>query len=242
MNLTKANQRWIAVAVVLIVAGGGYLAWQKFGKSGVPDGIASGNGRIEATEIDISTKTPGRIREIMVSEGDFVTAGQVLARMDTDQLEAQRRQAIAQHQRARVSVDTARSLVAQRNAERTAAVAVIAQREAQLDSIQRKLGRSEQLITSSSVSQQVLDDDRANTQGAKASVAAAQAQLAAADAAISAANAQVIDAGALVDATQAAVESITVDINDATLKSPATAGCNIVSCSPAKSWPPAVGC
>lgn len=220
MNLTKANQRWIAVAVVLVVAGGGYLAWQKFGTSGVLDGIASGNGRIEATEIDISTKTPGRIREIMVNEGDFVTAGQILARMDTDQLEAQRRQAIAQHQRARVSVDTARSLVAQRNAERTAAVAVIAQREAQLDSIQRKLGRSEQLITSSSVSQQVLDDDRANTQGAKAGVAAAQAQLAAADAAISAANAQVIDAGASVDATQAAVESITVDINDATLKSP----------------------
>ncbi|MDB5653786.1 MAG: secretion protein HlyD [Tardiphaga sp.] len=220
MTMTDFRRPWIIVLLVVVIAGAGYFSWQKFGKSGLPQGIASGNGRIEATEIDISTKTPGRIREILVNEGDFVTAGQVLARMDTDQLEAQRRQAIAQHHRAIVSVDTAKSLVAQRNAERTATLAVIAQREAQLDSLQRKLGRSEQLITTSAVSQQVLDDDRANTQGAKAAVAAAQAQLAAADAAISAANAQVIDAGASVDATQAAVESITVDINDATLKSP----------------------
>jgi HlyD family secretion protein len=40
-------------------------------------GLASGNGRIEAVEIDVATKTPGRIKEILVNEGDFVTAGQV---------------------------------------------------------------------------------------------------------------------------------------------------------------------
>lgn len=220
MAVTETSKRWIIVALLALVAGGGYFAWQKFGKGDLPPGIASGNGRIEATEIDISTKTAGRLKEILVNEGAFVTAGQVLARMDTDQLEAQRRQAMAQHHRATISVDTAKSLVIQRNAERAAAAAVVAQREAQLDSIQRKLARSEHLITTNAVSQQVYDDDRANAEGAKAAVGAAQAQLAAADAAISAAHAQVIDAGASVDATQAAIESITVDINDATLISP----------------------
>lgn len=219
MPLKRTNTQWIVVALVALAVGG-YFSWKKFGNVGLPAGIAAGNGRIEATEIDVSTKTPGRIREILVREGDFVTTGQVLARMDTDQLEAQRRQATAQHHRAEISVQTAKSVVAQRNAERQAAAATISQREAQFDAIQRKLARSEQLITTSAVSQQVLDDDRANAQGAKAAVAAAQAQLAAADAAISAANAQVIDAEASVDATQAAIESITVDINDATLKSP----------------------
>jgi HlyD family secretion protein len=97
---------------------------------------------------------------------------------------------------------------------------VLAQRDAQLDTLQRKLTRSEQLITTSAVSQQVLDDDRANAQGGKAAMAAAQAQIAASEAAISASRAQVIDAGAAVDAAQAAIDSITVEINDSTLKSP----------------------
>ncbi|MFH1339721.1 MAG: HlyD family efflux transporter periplasmic adaptor subunit [Pseudomonadota bacterium] len=218
--MTPSSKRWLLAALVAVVAMAGYYGWQKFGGRNLPDGIASGNGRIEAVEIDISTRTPGRIREILVTEGDFVTAGQVLARMDTDQLEAQRRQAEAQLRRAVVSVDTAKSLVTQREAEKTAAVAVLAQREAQLDTADRKLARSEQLIKTNTVSQQVLDDDRASAQGMKAAVAAAQAQIAASEAAISSSRALVIDAGAAVDAAQAAIESITVEINDSTLRSP----------------------
>ncbi|KIZ38955.1 MULTISPECIES: HlyD family efflux transporter periplasmic adaptor subunit [Rhodopseudomonas] len=211
----------LLIAAVVIAAGiGGYYAWLRFGGSDLPPGIASGNGRIEAIEIDVATKAAGRIRDILVAEGDFVTAGQVLARMDTDQLEAQRRQAAAQLHRATISVDTARSLVVQREAERTAAVAVLAQRQAQLDAAERKLARSERLITTSAVSQQVLDDDRANEEGSKAAAAAALAQIAASEAAISAAKAQVVDAGAAVDAAQAAIESIAVEITDSTLKSP----------------------
>lgn len=218
--MTKSGKGWLAVLVVIVAAGGGYYAWQQFGGSRLPAGIASGNGRIEAVEIDISTKIPGRLRELLVNEGDFVTAGQVLARMDTDKLEAQRRQAEAQLQRAIVGVDTARSLVTQREAERAAAAAVPAQREAQFDTADKKLARSEQLIKTSAVSQQVLDDDRAAAQGAKAAVAAAEAQVAASEAAIGASKALVIDAKAAVDAARAAIETISADINDSTLKSP----------------------
>jgi HlyD family secretion protein len=50
----------------------------------LPEAIVTGNGRIEATEIDIATKTPGRIVEILPYEGDFVQFGMVLARMDID--------------------------------------------------------------------------------------------------------------------------------------------------------------
>lgn len=211
---------WLIAGVAAIVGVVGYLAWQKATDNSLPEGIASGNGRLEAVEIDISTKTPGRIREILVREGDFVTAGQVLARMDTTQLEAQRRQAEAQLQRATIGVDTARSLVTQREAERTAAAAIIAQRQAQLDMVERKLARSEQLAKTQTVSQQVLDDDRANAEGAKAALAAAEAQLAAAEAAIGAAKALVVDAEAAVDAARAAIESISADIDDSTLTSP----------------------
>lgn len=218
--MTPTRRRWLLAALLALLAAGGYYAWQTFGGSGLPAGIASGNGRIEAVEIDISTKTPGRIKEILVDEGDFVRAGDVLARMDTEQLEAQRRQAEAQLRRAVIGVDTAKSVVTQREAERTAAEAVVSQREAERDVSERRYQRSQQLVRTNTISQQVLDDDRATSQGAIAALGAAQAQLAASEAAVGAAKAAVIDAEAAVEAAKAAIDSITADINDATLTSP----------------------
>ncbi|WP_083567203.1 HlyD family efflux transporter periplasmic adaptor subunit [Hyphomicrobium sp. CS1GBMeth3] len=207
-----------AAALALLVAI--YIGWSAYSNTGLPAGIVSGNGRIEAVEIDIATKIAGRIREILVDEGDFVTAGQVLARMDTDALQAQRRQAEAQLRRALIGVDTANSLVAQRDAEQRAAVAVVAQREAELDAAERKLARSEVLAKQDNVSQQVLDNDRASAQSAKAAVAAAEAQRAAAEAGIGAAKASVVDAEAAVEAARAAIDNLTVEIEDSTLKAP----------------------
>lgn len=155
-----------------------------------------------------------------MDEGDFVEASQVLARMDTEQLEAQRRQAEAQLQRARIGIDTAKSLVTQREAERRAAQATIAQREAELDAVNRKFARSSQLVKTNAVSEQVYDDNRANAEAAKAAVGAAEAQLAATEAGVSSAKDMVVDAEAAVDAARAAIDSITADINDAVLRSP----------------------
>lgn len=219
-NQSGRYKKYILVTALALIAAGSYYAWDKLNNSGLPAGIASGNGRIEAVEIDISTKSPGRIRDILADEGDFVNEGDILARMDTDQAESQRRQAEAQLRRAEIGVETARSLVAQREAEYKAAEAIIAQREAQLDAAKRRLSRSQQLSESRTVSQQILDDDRANAQGVEAAVSAAKAQLAATNAGISAAKAQVVDAEAAVDAAKAAIASINVEINDATLKAP----------------------
>jgi HlyD family secretion protein len=216
----KLRSGWLVAALIILVGAGGYYYWRQLDANPLPAGFARGNGRIEAVEIDIATKTPGRILEILVNEGDFVTAGQVLARMDTAQLEAQRRQAEAQLQRANINVETAKSMVSQRQAERKAAAAVVDQRTAQLDSASRKLDRSEQLIKTNAVSQQVLDDDRAVYATAKAAVAAAEAQVAASDAAISSAHALVVDASAAVEAAKAAIESIAADLNDSVLKAP----------------------
>ncbi len=218
--MAKSAKPWLLIAGIVVLAGIGYYAWRTLSDSGLPDGIVSGNGRIEATEIDIAAKIPGRINEILVREGDFVTTGQILVRMNTDQLEARRRQAQAELQRAIIGVDTARSLAGQRDAERKAAQAVLAQREAEADAANRRLDRSEQLVRTNTVSQQVLDDDRANARGAQAAINAAKAQIAASDAAVSAAKAQIVDAEAAVDAEHAAIETITADINDSTLTAP----------------------
>ena len=218
--MVVSRKTLLAGAIILIVAAAGYYAWIKIHAPSLPDGFAASNGRIEAVEIDISTKTAGRLQDLLVREGDFVTAGQTLAQMDTVQLEARKRQAEAQLRRAQISIDTAHSLVAQRQAEKTSAMAVIEQRKAQLDSASKTNTRNRQLLSSNTVSQQIVDDSEANEQAAKATLASAQAAFAASDAAINAAKAQVVDAEAAVDAAKAEIESIEADISDSTLKAP----------------------
>lgn len=210
----------IVALAVLFVGIAAYLIWQMTADTGLPEGIAGGNGRLEAVEIDISAKTAGRLEDVLVREGDFVRAGQPLARMDIAQLVARKREAEAQLRRAEIAIQTAGSLVAQRQAERSAAEAVIEQRKAELDAADSKLARSEHLARNNNVSQQVLDDDRATQRRAKAALAASHASHAASEAAIGAAKAQVIDAEAAVEAAKAAIESLEADISDSTLTSP----------------------
>lgn len=202
------------------MAGVAFVYWEFLKPNGLPDGFASGNGRIEATEIDVATKTPGRINDILVREGDFVRAGQVLANMDTDVLKAQLREAEAQLQRALISIETAQSKVRQRSAEKTAAVAVVAQRRAELDAAQRRFARTRELAAKGVAAVQTLDDDRARFENAKAAVSAAQAQSAAADAAIGAAKSEVVDARSQVEAERATIQRIQADIDDSQLRSP----------------------
>lgn len=206
----------------MAIGAAAWYGWRHYAADSLPPGIASGNGRIEGVEIDIATRIPGRLREIRVRESDFVEPGQVLAVMDTDQLEAQQRQAVAQRERARIAVGTAHSMVSQREAEKQANVAVVAQRKAQVTAAESRLARSEQLAKTGFISKQALDDDRASAQSTRATMAAAQAQVAASEAAIGAARAQVIDAESAEAAAIAAIDAVTADINDATLKAPRT--------------------
>jgi HlyD family secretion protein len=214
-------KRLLMLAVLVAAAGGGgFLAWQYLWPPGLPPGIAAGNGRIEATEIDVAAKIAGRIKEIYVDEGDLVTAGQPLARMDTATLEAQRREAEAELQRATIAVETAQSLVKQREAEREAALALVAQREAEVDGAERHFQRSAELAPKAHIPIQRLDDDRAAYLAAKAALSAAQASVAAAEAAISQAKSQIVDAKAAIDAAKAAIDRIQADIDDSMLYSP----------------------
>lgn len=216
----KKRSKYIIPAILIVAAVAAYFAWGKLKAPALPGGIVSANGRIEATEIDIAALTGGRIADITAAEGDFVKAGTVLVQMDVVQLNAQKRQAEAQLRRAEIAVETAKTLVVKAEAEKRASVATVDQAEAVADAAARKLARSERLLLSNTISQQVVDDDRAQDRQAKAGVASAQASDAAAQAGINSAQAQVVDAEAAVEAAQASVDSITASIDDATLASP----------------------
>ena len=219
--MSKPIKTWLLrIAVVALVGVAAAVAWRFLQPRGLPDGFAGGNGRIEAVEIDIAAKTAGRVKDILANEGDFVRAGQELARMDTAVLEAQLREAEAQLRRALIGIETAQSQVTQREAEKQAAEALVAQRKAELDAAQRRVARSEELAPKGAVSVSKLDDDRAAFQAAKAAVGAAEAQAAAAQAAIGRAKSDVIAAEATVEAARATIQRIQADIDDSVLRSP----------------------
>lgn len=218
--MINLDSPWMLRAGLAALAGVGILIWGAFDDDGVPEGFAHGNGRVEAVEIDIAAKTAGRIEEVFVHEGDFIQRGQVLARIDTDGLEAQLRQARAELRRAEIGVETAKATVTQSVANREAAVAGVAQREAEQQAARKRMARTEELAGQGNASQATLDDVRAAFLAAKATVAAAEAQLAAADAGVGLAKAAVIGAAANVDAMRATIERIETEIRDAELVAP----------------------
>ena len=48
----------------------------------MPEGIVKTNGRIEATQVDVSSKYAGRLAEVTVKEGDEVKKGDLLAEIE----------------------------------------------------------------------------------------------------------------------------------------------------------------
>lgn len=222
--MTHAVSPWkksligVAALAAVLVAGG--YAWRQWNAAHQNEGLAGGNGRIEATEVDIATKYAGRVAEILVREGDFVQAGQPLARMQVDSLLAQRREAEAGREQARQAVASARAQVALRESEYAAAQAQIVQSEADLDAARRRTQRSEALAHQGAMPLQELDDNRAREHGLRAALKAAQAKAQAAQAAIQAARAQVDSALSAVRAAEATVERIAADLQDSELVAP----------------------
>ena len=182
----------LALAVVTAIVGGGGYYWWRQSLDQLPAGIVSGNGRIEADEIDISTKFAGRIATLLANEGDTVTAGQVVATMDTRDLEASLRRAEAQMQLSQRALDESRAL--------------LAQQETQVEFARQQLDRTAALAQQGNTTQELLDQRRQQMNSAKALLTAITARVAQAE-------------NALV-ASRQDVELYKINIKDNTLVAP----------------------
>jgi HlyD family secretion protein len=207
--------------VAIAAAAAGYFTWTKLHKTGFGDGFASGNGRIEATEINVDAKLAGRVDSIQFDEGDFVKTGDFVAQMQVSVLDAQRDQARAQLQEAKTAVVAAKAQAAGRESDKAADQALLAQRQSELLASKQRLTRTKTLFTQGALSDQNLDDDQATDRSAQAAVHAAEAQISASNAAIDAAEAEVLNAGAAVAAAEGSLASIEANITDSRLLSPA---------------------
>jgi HlyD family secretion protein len=96
--------------------------------------VVSGN--IELTEVNIAFKTAGRLIERTVDEGDGVKKGQIIARLDRDQLMAQREREVAGLESARTQLAQSETSLAW---EKATLAADIEQRRADLASNEARL-------------------------------------------------------------------------------------------------------
>ncbi len=219
-----ARRSWSRIAtpvvILAVVALAAWYGWQSLRDTGPGPGFASGNGRIEATEVDVAAKFAGRIEEILVKEGDFVRQGQPLARMQITTLEAQLAEAKASHQEAVHGVAAAKAQIALRQSDVAAAQAVVLQRQAELDAANQRLQRSRSLAGQGATSRQQLDDDRTSVLSTEAALTAARAQVIAAEAAVQAAEAQHTGAMSRAEAAAATVARVEADIADSILRAP----------------------
>ncbi|MCE5267069.1 MAG: efflux RND transporter periplasmic adaptor subunit [Planctomycetaceae bacterium] len=83
----KAALRVLAILIVLVASGGGYWALRQH-RNVAADGRLRVSGNIEATEAQVAFKIAGRVEERLVDEGVVVERGQVIARLDTGDLQA----------------------------------------------------------------------------------------------------------------------------------------------------------
>ena len=218
--MTSLTRAVTAGGIIAAVAAAGAVVWLTMIPSGPGDGFVSGNGRIEATEIDIATTLAGRVQAILVREGDVVEAGQPLARMQSTALEALLDEARAQSQHAMTIVASATAYVTMRIGDTAVAQAAVGQRESDLDAAQRRFARTELLAKDGLLPVQELDDDRARVSGAEAAVRGAKAQVDAALAAVTAARADVVGAESNVKASEATIARVESDLADCLLLSP----------------------
>lgn len=153
----------IGLVVVALLAGGGYVGWRLINGNQLPPGFAQANGRIEAERVDVATKLAGRLEQVLVKEGDTVERGQVLARMDTAELEAQ--------------LADAKATIVQAERQLDQAVALLAQRKSELTLAGQELDRAEKLAIKGYTSRETVDQRRSSKVTAEAAVNSASAQI-----------------------------------------------------------------
>lgn len=212
----------ILVAAVVAVAAIAAYAVNSYLKNRIYNdpSFAHGNGRIEATDVNITTKFSERVAEIKVQEGDLVKKGQVLAVMQTTTLKAQLAQAEARKAQAEAALATAQASIELRKSELETAKATVAQKESGFSGNQKRYERAKKLLSDKAMSQQQYENDETLYLTSQAEVKAAQAGVKTAEANVKAAQAEAMGARANIKAAEADIAKIQADLDDSELTAP----------------------
>jgi len=231
------NMKKIIISLLVIAAIG--MTWYLI-KSYKEEAIyknpafSSGNGRLEATEINIAAKLAGKIEQLLVDEGDYVKAGQTLVQMQTNTLKAELEQANAnikvkeaELEQAKAQLQVEEASLAAANASLASAKSALAAKVSTYNNAKSRYERSKELMEKDVTSRQTFENDEAMFQSATADVDSAKADIQSVEAGIQSVEASIasdkaaiIKAEASIAAAKADADRIQADIDDSTLTAP----------------------
>jgi HlyD family secretion protein len=231
------NMKKIIISLLVIAAIG--MTWYLI-KSYKEEAIyknpafASGNGRLEATEINIAAKLAGKIEQLLVDEGDYVKANQTLVQMQTNTLVAELEQANAnikvkeaELEQAKAQLQVEEASLAAANASLASAKSALAAKVSTYNNAKSRYERSKELMEKDVTSRQTFENDEAMFQSAtadvdsaKADIQSVEASIQSVEASIASDKAAIIKAEASIAAAKADADRIQADIDDSTLTAP----------------------
>lgn len=184
---------WLVIAAIPILLGAGlWMYHQRELQSRPPEGIVSGNGRIESVQVDIASKYAGRVDKILAREGDLVKPGQVVAQMNVDELEA--------------DLARGKAKIAEGEETKNQIKAEILEKESRLKFATQQYERDKSLFSRRVISREEMEQSQSQRDVAAAALEASKAKLQTSDKTIEAAEAE--------------VKRIEAQIADSTLRSP----------------------
>ncbi len=232
----------VVLLVLVAIASGAFVAWQQYQQQkGMPEGLILANGRLEGDRYTLAPKYAGRVAELLAREGDQVKAGQVVARLEDQRLQAKLAQAQGQAAAARAAlaaaeaaldllqkqvplqIDTARADVAHAQAALKAAEARVRQRRIDARRYRKLTGSGAVDKFTADQAQLALEVAQADLITARSALEQARKRLAEAELGkerIDAKTREVEAARARAEAAEAAVAEIQSMLDDMAVKAP----------------------
>lgn len=222
--------RWRIIGVLLLclalvgtlacspLGGGGEEVTQKSAEVARGDLMVSvgGSGKIEVSnEAKLTFGSGGKVDEILVSEGDEVSEGDVLAKLDADALELALSQAQVAHLQAVAARDQAEAAIGQAEVAVDQAEAARDQAKVSLEQADLNLELTELWSSAAQI-----DIAELQVEAAKSQLAAAESQLTSAELQVEMAKLQVKAAELQVKSTYQAVEYAQKQLDEATITAP----------------------
>jgi len=200
----------VAAALLLLAAATGC--------AGDRDDVVRASGQIEATEVRLAAKVGGIVATVTVDEGDTVTAGQVVATLDTVDLALARAQAVAE--RAQAAAQLALLDAGSRSEDIASARAEVTLRRSDFENAERDFERAQALFERGAIAAQARDDARARQDMARAALR--QAEEAARRVARGPRIEEKAAARAALARAQARLEAVAQQVEDATVRAPSS--------------------
>ena len=221
--MNARNRVFIILGILALIG----LAWYFFSTDRSNDLQLIGT--VDANEVVVSSRIPGRIQTLAVDEGDDVKTGQLIATIESEDLAAARNAAqaasVSQQYKLLGSSDTERQTrgstsnqIMNAEAQLRAAKAALVQAQAQYEHQEADTTRTVALAKQGVMSEQAHDEAVTSLNAAKAAVDTAQENVSAAEASVAMAKANAIQAQAAaktVEATRGDVQNAKALLNQA---------------------------